>query len=178
VTPRRSAFTLLEILVALAIIALVAGLVIPKLVEISGLELRSSVRRLAGAARYAGDQAAVRKTPYRLRFDLEARAYRVEYLDGEVWQPDRASLGGAVRLPHAVSIVSVETRGRGRKTEGEPWIEFYPKGYAERAAVQVAAGEQRIFTVEIRPFDTRPRVHAGALELADADRLAAWPTSR
>lgn len=177
-TARRTAFTLLEVLVALAIVALVAGLVIPKLVDISGVELRSAARRLAGAARYASDQAAVRKTAYRLRFDLEAGAYRVEYLDGDLWQPDRATLGGPVRLPHGIRVASVETRARGRKTEGEAWVEFYPKGYAERAVVQLAAGERRVQTVEIRPFDARPRVHAGALELADADRLATSPASR
>lgn len=171
--PRPGGFTLVEILVVLAIVGLVLGLAIPRVQELSGVELRASARRLAGAARYAADQAAVRKTPYRIRFDLQGRAYRVELAEGDQWVPDRATLGAPVRLPGAVRIAGVETRARGRQVEGEPWIEFYPKGYAERAAVQLALGADRVYTVEVRPFDLRPRIHAGAVELREIDAQTA-----
>lgn len=165
-------FTLIEILVVLAIVGLVLGLAIPKVQELSGVELRSATRRLAGAARYAADQAAVHKTPFRIRFDVPGRTYRVELAQGDQWVPDRATLGAPVRLPRSVRVAAVETRARGRQVDGEPWIEFYPKGYAERATVQLALGTDRVYTVEIRPFDLRPRIHAGALELSDADAQA------
>jgi prepilin-type N-terminal cleavage/methylation domain-containing protein len=175
---RRAAFTLVEILVALAVVALVVGLAIPKLTELSGMELRSAVRRLAGAARYAADQAAVRKAPYRLRFDFAARAYRVERLDGDAWKPDPTSLGVPVVLPGQVRVAQVETRRAGRLREKEASVEFYPKGYAERAAIQLAVGETRAYTIEVRPYDMRPRVHDGALELEDLDRNATVPAAR
>lgn len=176
-SPARG-FTLVEILVALAIVALAVGLAIPKLTEMSGVELRSAARRLAGAARYAADQAAVRKATYRIRFDFAARAYRVERLDGETWLPDRASLGAPVRLPGQVRVALVETRRAGRAREDEAFIAFYPKGYAERAAVQLAVDDRRAYTVEIRPYDMRPRVHEGALELSQLDADAVVPAAR
>lgn len=174
----RRAFTLIEVLVALAIVALAVGLTVPKLTELSGLELRTSARRLAGAARYAADQAAVRKTPYRLRFDFAARAYRVERLDGDTWQPDMASLGAPVTLPGRVRVALVETRRAGRQREEEATVEFYPKGHAERAAVQLAVGDDRAYTIEVRPYDMRPRIHEGAVDLAELDRRATVPAAR
>ncbi len=165
-------FTLVELLVVLAIIGLVLGLALPQLRELSGVELRSAARRLAGAARYASEQAAVRKSPHRIRFDFEQRAYRVEVAEGDRWLPDPATLGAAVRLPGAVRIAAVETRARGRQTDGEAWVEFYPKGYSELAVVQLVAGNERVYSVEIRPFDLRPRIEAGALTLREIDSHA------
>lgn len=175
---RASAFTLVEILVALAVVALALGFAVPKLTELSGIELRSAARRLVGAARYAADQAAVRKTPYRLRFDFAERAYRVERLDGDTWKPDPTSLGGVVVLPGRVRLALVETRRAGRQREQEASVEFYPKGYAERAAIQLAVGERRAYTIEVRPYDMRPRIHEGAFELAELDRHATVPAAR
>lgn len=171
-------FTLFELLLVLAIVGLAVGVVIPKLQDVAGVELRQSARRLAGAARYAADQAAVRKTAFRLAFDFKGRAYRIEFLDREnVWRPDPTTLGRPVRLPGDVRLAAVETR-EGRRTEGEVFVEFYPKGYAERALIQVARGEDEGFTVEIRSFDPKPRVHAGRLELREADARAYVPGSR
>lgn len=165
-------FTLVEVLVVLAIVGLVFGLTLPKLREMSGVELRSAARRLAGAARYAADQAAVRKSPHRIRFDFEQRTYRVEVAEGDRWLPDPATLGRPVRLPGSVRIAAVETGALGRRTDGEAWVEFYPKGYSERAVVQLAVGDDRVYSVEIRPFDLRPRIQAGALELREIDSHA------
>lgn len=171
-------FTLVEILVALAIVAIAVGFAIPKLTELSGVELRSAARRLAGAARYASDQAAVRKATYRIRFDLGARAYRVERLDGDTWVPDPTSLGAPVTLPGQVRVVLVETRRAGREREDEAFVAFFPKGYAERAAIQLAVGDDRAYTVEIRPYDMRPRLHEGALALSELDARAVVPAAR
>jgi type II secretion system protein H len=175
---RTRGFTLLELLLVLAIIALAVGVLIPRLPDVAGVELRQSARRLAGAARYAADQAAVRKTTFRLAFDFKQRAYRIEFLDREnVWRPDPTTLGRPVRLPGDIRLAAVETRG-GRQTEGDVFVEFYPKGYAERALVQVSRADNDAYTVEIRPFDPKPRVHAGLLELREADARAFVPGSR
>jgi type II secretion system protein H len=174
-------FTLLEILLVVAIAALVVGVVVPQLTNLGGLELKQAARRLAGAARYAGDQAAVRKATHRIVFDLEARRYQVQYLDQDTWRPDPATLGGLVQLPPEVRVVSVETRARGRKAaaaDGEAFVVFYPKGYAERATIQLGRGETSVYTVEVRAFDPRPRVHAGPLALEDADALALVPSQK
>ncbi|HWP35648.1 MAG TPA: hypothetical protein VNM66_08625, partial [Thermodesulfobacteriota bacterium] len=125
-----------------------------------------------GAARYAADRAAVEKAPVRLRFDFAGRAYRVEVAAGDQWVPDRGPLGQAVRLPAGVRIAAVETRGGGRQVDGEASIEFYPKGYAERGVVQLALDRDRVYTVEIRPFDLRPRLHPGAVSLRELDARA------
>ncbi len=171
-------FTLVEILVALAIVALVVGLTMPKLTELSGVELRTAARRLAGTARYAADQAAVRKTPFRLQFDFAARAYRVEFLDGDTWRPDPTTLGAPVRLPGQVRVALVETRRAGRQREELASVEFYPKGYAERAVVQLAVGDTRAYTIEVRAYDMRPHIHEGALDLGALDARATVPAAR
>src|SRR2546429_859166 len=60
---RPRGFTLLELVVALAVIALSAGLVLPRLDDITGRRLDAGARRLADSLAYARDRAILGRPP-------------------------------------------------------------------------------------------------------------------
>lgn len=69
--PRRSAgFTLIEVAVTVAILALVAAVVVPTLAGYSRAELRRGAAELAGAIRSTYDEAALTGSTYRMVFPL------------------------------------------------------------------------------------------------------------
>ncbi len=70
--------TLIEIMVALAIIAIVSVSAIVGLGAIKRGKLRSSANKLAGTIRYAHNRAITTNSYYRLKMDLDKNTYQLE----------------------------------------------------------------------------------------------------
>jgi len=75
---RHSGFTLVEILVSLAIMALVLGGAVYGFRAITKSELRGSASKLAGAIRYCFDRSITTGSYYRLVLDLDGNKYWAE----------------------------------------------------------------------------------------------------
>jgi general secretion pathway protein H len=78
--PRRTAagFTLLETLVALALVAVLLAIAVPAIVVPPGLELRAAADLVATGLRQARLAAMRQQRPVALLLDVEARALQVE----------------------------------------------------------------------------------------------------
>jgi general secretion pathway protein H len=75
--------TLMELLLVVAIASILLAIVFPAVGSGLGtLELRSAATRLAGAARYARDQAVYRQRIYQLEIDGAAGSISVADMDG------------------------------------------------------------------------------------------------
>lgn len=80
---RASGFSLLEIIIVIAVIALIGGLVVVNANAIlSGLGAEPTERVLQKAVREARYQAALRKEPVRLRFDRETAGFVITAYSG------------------------------------------------------------------------------------------------
>lgn len=79
---RLAAFTLIEILAVVAILALVATVVLPNFGALRDRRLRNEAQRLAGQLELARERSVVTGVPHRVEFDLENDGYRVEWLRG------------------------------------------------------------------------------------------------
>ena len=55
-------------------------LAIPRMWEISGMEVKGAARRLAGTIRYVYNLSTSHKAKYRICFDFETNRYTIEYL--------------------------------------------------------------------------------------------------
>ena len=75
---RPAGFTLIELVIVIALLALMVTIVVPSVVNIFGANLRSTVSEVAGAIRFTYDLAARKNVPFRLVFDLDEQAYWVE----------------------------------------------------------------------------------------------------
>lgn len=75
-------FTLVELLIVLAIVALVAGLAVPALEGLTGANARKAAGELAGSSRALFDVAALRNATCRMALDLDHRAFWAECAPG------------------------------------------------------------------------------------------------
>jgi type II secretion system protein H len=121
----RAAFTLLELLVVLAIVAIVAGgaaLVAPRLD--AALRLDTALHQLAADLRGARTLAVASASSVRLVLTPGGRAYRRERDDGDGYATERTRW-----LPRGIAVAAVGSEGT---------LTFSPYGDAENATVVLA----------------------------------------
>lgn len=100
-------FTLIEILAVVAIFALLAGLLAPRVGSIGGRALVQSAEKIAGRIELARQRAVVTGVPHRLLVDLDEGGYRVE------WQVSEArALGGEDPEPEPAAAPDLGVSGQ------------------------------------------------------------------
>jgi general secretion pathway protein H len=80
--PAAPGFTLVELMIVVAIVGLLGAMVVPAVESVSGADARKAAGELAGAMRYMFDTAALRHATCRLALDLDKRAWRAECAPG------------------------------------------------------------------------------------------------
>ncbi|HWP84483.1 MAG TPA: GspH/FimT family pseudopilin [Terriglobia bacterium] len=141
--------TLLEMMVVLAIASVLAAIVFPAVgTGLNALELRSAATRLAGAARYARDQAVYRQRIYQLRVSGDRRSVSVSDWEG---REERT-----YELPAAVEVLAVGPDAWG-EAHRDRRIFFFPDGSAPAFEV-VLAGARRQITVAGDPLTGAAKV--------------------
>lgn len=104
---RRAAFTLIEILAVVAILALVATFVAPNLDALRNRRLQGEARQLVAQLELARQRSVVTGIPHRVLFDLEEVGYRLEWLGEDTshipppLDLEQLDLRGAAPLPMA-----------------------------------------------------------------------------
>lgn len=180
------AFTLIELMVVMAVIALLAAAAGPALGGLTGADARKGAGELAGAMRWLFDTAAVRHATCRLVLDPGERSFWAECAPGrtaiardaedEGRQERDADTGGdapagfapfedpIVRrrtLPGDTAFKAIRVDGRDALAEGRPsWIHFFPGGRAQSARVTIADGGH-VYTIRLEAFTGRARVTSG-----------------
>ena len=162
----RSGFTLIELIVVMAIMMTVAGIGLPRLLAwVSHGNLGAEARRLAGMVEYARHQAAWRQRTFYLTMDLEAHAYWIEvrrdpseiedpgyYVSGwnledreyKVYEDEYV---GRQELRRRLMFDYVEHEDGQRDTYGTVRLEFRPDGASDTAAIYLKADDGRQATV-------------------------------
>lgn len=141
--PRRAdrGFTLIEVGIAMAIMALAMGLLIPAISNVTRAELRSKSGELAGAIRAMYGYSAVQGRSCRITFDLDAGSYYPECAKGAVRlsRETERSQGGA-RLTsrdeeRAAQMAEDQQRGRGLSDKEKVRAELIAKDQFSAANV-------------------------------------------
>jgi general secretion pathway protein H len=128
--------TLLELLVVMALMALIAGLVLPSFGDgVPTSSLKSSARQLAAGLRVARSEAVAQKRETFLVLDLEGRRFKVGSDPREYALPPRVEL----KLFTAQSDLVSERVGS---------IRFFPDGGSNGGRITVASGERK-FEVDV-----------------------------
>lgn len=134
-SPRPRGYTLLELLVVLALMVMMYALVPPMFTAGGGTELRAAARQLAAGLRKARSQAVAGRQEATLTVDVEARQFRVSGDARAYPLPERAKLTVYTAQAEAV-------------TEAIAAIRFYPDGSSGGGAITVADDGTR-FRVDV-----------------------------
>jgi general secretion pathway protein H len=133
---RMRGVSLLELLVVLALMALIAGLVIPTFGDgVPTSQLKSSARQLAAGLRVARSEAVAQKREAFLVLDLEGRRFKIDNDPREYALPPRVDL----KLFTAQQDIVNEKTGA---------IRFFPDGGSNGGRITVAAGARK-FEVDV-----------------------------
>lgn len=104
----RAAFSLIELLAVIAILGLISTFIAPNLSVLRERRLNHAAMQLASLLELARQRTVVTGVPHRIWFDLEAAAYRLEWLgddreleEAAIALPDEYDVRGATPLPLA-----------------------------------------------------------------------------
>ncbi len=147
----RSGFTLLELLVVLAIIGLSAFLVGPRIADsLSNMEFVSAVKKVAASLRYARNRAAVERIPCRAKVDFGENRLVIVCGDGETEEGEEAKGAGdkEYRLPKGVRWSRV-IREEEEWDSGTAEILFLPSGGSSGGIVLMKNDRERVYEISV-----------------------------
>jgi prepilin-type N-terminal cleavage/methylation domain-containing protein len=101
---RNAGYTLIELLIAVAIMGLLFGIGLPRLSRLRApYAMAGATRQIAADIVAARQRAISRNTSYRVNFNAAAKTYQLERLVGLAWTAD----GAVQRLPNGVNIGTI-----------------------------------------------------------------------
>jgi len=129
---QEGGFTLLELLVVMVLMALVTGVVAPRIANVlPGAQFKQTAREMTITLRQARQQAMTRGREAIVRFDLAARSYGPS--------PSGASRSWGERMALEVQVPESQMR-----VAEQPSIVFYPDGSSSGARIELAQGGRRM----------------------------------
>ncbi len=158
-------FTLLELVVVLALLALAAALVVPRLPSMQESRLRASARQLSAQLRYLDERAVAGKIPYRLRVNLDEQkidVVRKNAIGEEVLPEDPFLLRSP--LQEGIIVRDLRTERLGTISSGTVSISYGPGGLSESLLIHLAIPGGSNITVQALPVSGIVRIAEGYLE--------------
>lgn len=183
-------FTLLEILVVLGILAALMSAGISYFVDPFHLQLKKEASRIAGAIKFAYNEAAIRNLTHRLVFDLTDEAYWLEE-GGEnfLLSPEKeeksknADAKEGEKPPPAFALAETEVVKRVKLgdeiklrdvfvahqealvDEGQAYLYFFPNGLTEAAVIHLSNEDSTLnYSIIVKPLTGKSRIEGEYVE--------------
>lgn len=187
-------FTLIEIMVVLAIIASMIMLAAPKLVKKDG-NIKAVTREFVIRAKEIRNKARLSNSTYRIAINLDDKGnkYWVERANGPqavdpqayekereenskeapppLFKMDNSILKRESALPNGLRFGSVETINmKSPRTSGLAYVHFFSEGFVEAAAIQITNGNNLTWTLVFNPLTGQADIIEKAQSLKDIQR--------
>ncbi|MCB0417209.1 MAG: prepilin-type N-terminal cleavage/methylation domain-containing protein [Bdellovibrionaceae bacterium] len=168
---REAGFTLVEILIVIAIIAFILSLGLPAIERVTSYKLNSTTRRFVGLLKTVRNDAILLSTIHRLAVNLDENTYWVEAQkkkallqeipeDDDPKNPQPSNFAIADKytsdpkpLPDGLVFDGVFKETEGLRRNGLAYIHFFPNGYAEPSILFInrASRADNAYALEIVP---------------------------
>jgi prepilin-type N-terminal cleavage/methylation domain-containing protein len=163
--PKSKGFTLIELAVVMVILGVMLSLVIPRLGELGEANLKRSARHLTGMIRFLRDEAQAKKTVYRIRFDIQGGRYWAEVLsvtsDRSVeFKQLHSEMASEGSLSGQTTFLNIKAGSH----PDEPYILFTPDGWVEMSFIYLKDGDDRPFTLIVKPLTGDTELRDGIVE--------------
>jgi len=165
------AFTLIELVVVLAVIGLISLLVFPRLGSLGLSDIRTEARRLEGITMLCFNLAVMEKNNYRLAIDLDHQCWWAEKRNGPVYELATSDLLSRHCVAKDIMVEELEVLDRKQARTGLEYIYFSPYGYVEPAKVFITNDSGSGFTLFTDPITGRMIVYPGLVEFKDEKKF-------
>lgn len=158
----RRGFTLMELVVVLAVVGMVLALVLPRLPRPQSEDLRSSARGLAATLRYLQDRAVTGRATYVVRMEPGTERLAVLQLsnDGSEQAPDDPLLARNP-LKEGIVVADVVLQRRGTISEGEVRLAVGAGGIREFVSIHLRSADGSAWTVMAFPSGGKVKDYNG-----------------
>lgn len=165
---RSTGFTLIELVVVMALMVLLIGITYPLLERWTEGALRKSGRQLTAEIERLYERAVVTRQIYRLQFDIGTDRYQPEVLQLVDGAMVFVSLSEQDALPAGVRVRDLVTAQQVKYTDGQASLYFYPIGRLDAVIIHLEqrSGMQTGGTLSVvpHPLTGRVTVSAGDVE--------------
>ena len=132
--PRRSAFTLFELVLVLVMVSVLMGIAAPSLRGfLAGSRSRDAASELLALTQFARARAIADCTVYRLVIDSQSGAYGLQMQEGEQFVATGTDFGQTFKLPDGMRL---EFTRADHLSVGN-WIDFHPTGRTDPATIRL-----------------------------------------
>ena len=182
-----SAFTLVEILMVVAIVLISAGVAIPKFVNsYKGAKLRASVRTVIMANRYARSVAVLQQKPAAILFDLARESVEVvsineggdkdyfmdqrsdpatlAHSEGDGLSEEEQSVSVGIEsklvkvLADGIRIGRFSLEAAGQEQDDIYWVSYHPSGMCDRYSLRLEDDRGQAAEIKVDPFTGKAKV--------------------
>jgi prepilin-type N-terminal cleavage/methylation domain-containing protein len=126
-------FTVIELLVVLALVAGLTGVAVMGIGSLTSSDLRNEAMRMTSVMKYTWTQAAINNTQYRMVLDLDSNEYSVQVTDSPVAPPVQEQEGDEGLLPEEAMELeneqNVEASDPFRDGSSDPFGIYRPPSY-------------------------------------------------
>jgi general secretion pathway protein H len=157
----QAGFTLIELGVVVALLALFAVLTIPLFGSTGTSDLGYSARRLSGTIKYLFNESALTGREHLLIYNLDHDTYRARIVEANGEIVDLPGLGKETRLTGDIRFRDLQLPGRGTFTSGEVTVRIDPSGWIEETSVHLEDGPDNALTLHIMPLTGTSEIFAG-----------------
>ena len=162
--PSNTGFTLLELVIILAIVGIMLGYIGPRLFTgISSTSMDKATRDILAIIQFARSSAVTQHKPFYVRFDIDNASvglYPKPESSGVI--PDMIKQKD---LPEGIVFKGIKSPYQSEKQQGQADILVTSEGVIEQGVIYVEGGFGKIYTLIIKPFSGNLKVYDHYVEV-------------
>jgi prepilin-type N-terminal cleavage/methylation domain-containing protein len=161
----RRGFTLLELMIVIAIIGIVLGYVTPRLFgALTSSNIEKTERNMSAIIQLARSSALTHHKTYYVQFNIDDGI--VGYFPKPEKSGEEPELEKKMSMPDGVTIKGVKTPYQPKKDRGKAEIKVTPDGVVEQGLIYLEGGINKMYTFMIKPFSGKFKVYDRYVEVA------------